>query len=225
MWQEICYYHICGTNLYVFHMPNISYMYQLHHVQIWDSYGHIYASYEPISNNNETKNSDIHTFHITDICPWRNIPKTLHIHILLPFSCILYRTHITAHNHQKSIMHNIYLPCYLKVHATNKYAPQMPKICHIPKLLDMHLYCSHQWGSQNCCPQMIMMPANDKDNIMTMIPHSDSTDWVGHLAKSAKMLLVSLWMVTDVRKLLILRTGVDKTAYILLFKFAIFFYE
>ena len=43
-----------------------------------------------------------------------------------------YRPHISAHNYQNSINCNIYLTYYCKIYASNKYASQMPHICHMP---------------------------------------------------------------------------------------------
>ena len=48
-----------------------------------------------------------------------------------------YRPLITAHFHQKSINCN-FLPNYCKIYASIIYAPLIPYICHMPKLLDVH---------------------------------------------------------------------------------------
>ena len=45
---------------------------------------------------------------------------------------------IPAHSNQISITCYTHLPYYCRICASNKYAPQMPHIFHIPKLLHMH---------------------------------------------------------------------------------------
>ena len=72
-------------------MPHVSHLCQLINVQIWDNYVSIYASYEPNTINNVTRNTDIHTFHIIGICPWTNLPVTLHIYVPHHYYCGLHR--------------------------------------------------------------------------------------------------------------------------------------
>ena len=50
----------------------------------------------------------------------------------------IYTPHYCTH---QSVISNIYLPYYCKICATNKYAPQVPYMCQIPKVLDVP-----QWG-------------------------------------------------------------------------------
>ena len=54
------------------------------HMHIWcDNYVSIYTSYEPTAINSVTKCTGIHTFHIIEICPWANMPATIHIFVPL----------------------------------------------------------------------------------------------------------------------------------------------
>ena len=57
----------------------------LHYEQIWDYCVHIYNSSELNATNSVTRNISIHAFYITSICPWTNMPATLHMYALLHF--------------------------------------------------------------------------------------------------------------------------------------------
>ena len=71
-----------------------------------------YVSYLLTRIKNVTRDTGIHTLHITDICPWKNIPVTLH------FCCSLQRDPILVHIQIK------------KQHSTFIYYTY-PSICHI----------------------------------------------------------------------------------------------
>ena len=114
-----CYYHICANNKYSLKCN----IYKLLHVHIWDIYVSIYTSYGLIAIKHVTRSTGIYTFHITGICPWTNMPATLH---MCPITFLLQSTYIpliTPNIHQKSINCNLYLPSYCIISANNKYAP------------------------------------------------------------------------------------------------------
>ena len=63
-----------------------------------------------------------------------------HITHIFPTACLLwstYRPSITAHISKQQKIH-FNLPCYCHMCPSSKYAPEMPHLCNIPKLLDMH---------------------------------------------------------------------------------------
>ena len=71
----------------------------------------MYTSYELTAINIVTRNSNIHTYPITGICPWNNTPVTLHMSIALH---VYYTEHIDAtllhilYNKQNSSFNLIY---------------------------------------------------------------------------------------------------------------------
>ena len=102
-WQTLIY-HAITIYLPVINRPPKCHRYAtcqfFIHVQISDNYVSIYTSHEFTTINNVNRSTGIHTFHITGICPWTNMPATLYIYVPLHFKCSLkYRPHITAYIH------------------------------------------------------------------------------------------------------------------------------
>ena len=97
-------------------------------------YVNVYNSYELNAINIVTRSTGIHTFHITDICPWTNMGTTLYIYVSLHFYWSLHIGPTILHISMKnSINCNIYFPYYHKLCASNKYAinisyAQMPQM-------------------------------------------------------------------------------------------------
>ena len=60
------------------------------HVHLCNNCVNIYASHEPNAVNIVTRNTNIQTFHIIDICLWTNMPVTLHIYASLHYYCGLH---------------------------------------------------------------------------------------------------------------------------------------
>ena len=123
------------------------------------------TSYELIAMNNVIRSTDVHTLHITGICPWTNMPGTLHIYVALHF---YYSLHWNPTLQQISIKINKLQHLFtilLQNICQQHIFPQMSHICHITKWLHMYqwgsipiyicymLSCSHQWCSQNGCTQ------------------------------------------------------------------------
>ena len=106
----------------------------------WHSYIIINTSYEITTINSVTRRTGIHTFPIIGTCPKTNIFVTLHIHAPLYYCCSLH-TDFT-YIFKKPNNCNLWSPSYYHMCASNKYAPPIPYICHMPKLHNMH-----QWGS------------------------------------------------------------------------------
>ena len=94
------HYHICKskqqqTTTFNFHaitiyvattsMPLKGHICLLLQVQILENYTSIHTSYELTPINNVTRTTGIHTCHIIGICPWTNIPATLHTLVQLQF--------------------------------------------------------------------------------------------------------------------------------------------
>ena len=126
---------------YAYLMYHICHMCQSVHIHIWHKYVSIYISHELISISNVTRNTGIHTFHITGTCSWTNIPATLYIYIPLHFNCPQHiHPTLLLISIKKSICCNIYTLYYCKICANNKNALQMPTVCHMPKLLNVHLW-------------------------------------------------------------------------------------
>ena len=90
--------------------------------------------------------------------------------IYVPFNCSLHTDHTFLYiSIKKSIMCNIYLPNYITICASNKYAPQKPKIWHAAKLLDVHL-----WGKYSTIQATYeVAPINDATRIVVQ---NDSDD-------------------------------------------------
>ena len=65
------------------YMPNVCCICQLLHVQIKGNHVSIYTSCELTAINSVPRNTGIDTFHIADICPWTNMPASLHKYVLL----------------------------------------------------------------------------------------------------------------------------------------------
>ena len=71
------------------------------------------------------------------------MPPTLCVYVPLHFCCSVQTDPTLLHiSIENQLTVNIYLPYYSKISASNKYVPQMPYVCHMPKVLD-----KHQWGS------------------------------------------------------------------------------
>ena len=108
-------------------------VWQLFYVQISDNYVSIYTSYELTAINNVTESRYAYSFHYWHTPLNKYVSHTANIH---PSALLLwsrYRSHITAYIHQMSMNCNLYLPYYCKICARNKYTPQKPNICHMPK--------------------------------------------------------------------------------------------
>ena len=158
-------------------------------MQIPDNYVRIYTSYELIIMKNVTMSAGIHAFHITVICPSINMPTKLHI----MSHCTFTKVYI------KSINCNIYLPYNCHNVPTTNMPPQMPHICHLSKLLNMHqleknvnIYADMNPMASTMWPGILYtdnkesmpMPAT----MMTMQP--DYISWVGHWPISQKLLIL-----------------------------------
>ena len=61
-------------------------------------------------------------------------------HCTLYICCSLHRNLTLMHIHDKAINCNIYLPYHCKICTNKNYAPQMPQICHMPTLFNVHLW-------------------------------------------------------------------------------------
>ena len=95
--------------------------------------------------------------HNIGICPWTNMPPKLHIYIALHYHCSLHIDHTLLHIQvQKTTNYNSYLVCYIHTCGNNKYAPVMPKICHICQSLHVKI----------------------GDNHVIHIPHMNSLQWL-----------------------------------------------
>ena len=159
------------------------------YMQISGKYISTYTSYELNAINNMTSSTVIHTFHITEICPWTNMPNCI-AHIC-PTTLLLYSTyrlHITSHIHQKSITSNNYLPYYCKC--------QIYVICQnyvtCINVGSMPLYMTYINSlALTMWPGTLYLDETGRHwwhRIMMMTPKFDYIYWVGHLAKSAKNL-------------------------------------
>ena len=105
----------------------------------------------------------------------------------------IYTCYITTYIHQTLRNCNTYLPFYCRIFASNKYAPQMPQIWNMPKLLDMHL-----WGSMLIYTTYEVAPINDVARItshkwqchqwcrMMVTPQPNYIYWVGCLVKAVE---------------------------------------
>ena len=81
-----------------------------------------------------------HNFHINDMWPDQIcMPLHTYMYHYVTEGCIYFN--ITAHINKNHYKCNLNSPCYCHICASNKYAPLMPYISHIPKLLPVH-----QWG-------------------------------------------------------------------------------
>ena len=134
----------------------------------WDNCAHIYTSYKLTAINNVTKSIHTHALKITRICLEQ---------ICLPY--YTYMSHCTSTVIYILILHyctfsskinncNNYLPYYCKICARHKYAPEMPTICHMPKLPIIftwgkysNIYAIYELTGINhvteCCTQMTML--------------------------------------------------------------------
>ena len=104
-------------------------------VHVW-----IYFIYT-YSNHNVTWNTGIHLFYIIDICPWTNMPVTLHIYVPLHVYCSPHiepaLVHISQKQHQTA---NFLYHAICTIGANNRYASQIPYISHIWELLHMQIW-------------------------------------------------------------------------------------
>ena len=181
---------------------------------IWDSYISIYVPYELTVINNVTTSTGIHTFHIIGICLW----KICLPHCTFMFHCTSYVVYIWAVHYcthpSKSINYNIYLPYYYKLCATNGYASQIPYVCHMPNILDVQ-----QWGKNyNIYVTCELTDINHvtgrtvhrwqwwwhRTATMMLLPQPDYIYWVGHLAKTVKVIIKEL-NYANTRSKLVLR--------------------
>ena len=78
-------FHAISMYVATTNMPLKCHIYQWVEVQIWDYYSSIYNSYELNAISNVTRSTGIHIFHITGMCPWTNMPTTLHKYVPLHF--------------------------------------------------------------------------------------------------------------------------------------------
>ena len=107
---------------------------------IWYNYVNISTSYELNTMNNVTMTTGMHTFHITAYAP-EQICLSHCTYMSHCTSTIVYTDPTFLCTSIKNKLQYI-LTNYCKICEKNKYTPQMPLTCHMPKLLDMHL-----WGS------------------------------------------------------------------------------
>ena len=83
---------------------------------------------------NVTKSTGIHTFDITYICPWTNMPITLHIYVPLNFYCSLHMDH--------SLLHTPIEINKLK----HLFIILLQNMCQQPmSLLECHMYAIYQY--------------------------------------------------------------------------------
>ena len=81
------------------------------------------------------QNTDLNTFHITDICLRTNMPVTLHLCVLLHYYSGLNIDATLLHtNDQRKTTSNKYSAYYCQI-CVNKFATQMSYIWHICKLV------------------------------------------------------------------------------------------
>ena len=76
---------------------------------------------------NVIRSTGIHKFHIIGICPWTNMPPTLHICLTALLRWLTYRTYISTHwspKNQQTVTFNYHVIGYIC--ASHKYAPQIP---------------------------------------------------------------------------------------------------
>ena len=116
-------------------------------------------------------------------------------HTLLLYSTN--RPHITPQIHHKLINFKMYFPNYFKVCANNKYAPQIPNMCYMPNLLNMHLwkehasiYSTYEVAPINDVARIAVRGDYDNDNAdanndddittMTMTPQPNYICWICH---------------------------------------------
>ena len=153
---------------------------QLLDAHISDNYVSIYASYELTAITNVTRSTCIYIFSITSICPWTNMPSTLHKYGPLHF---YYSLHI-----QPTMLHisieNQYMATFL-YHTTAKYVTliymplkcQIHAICQITWCAHMMKVCQYIWHTNSLA--LTMWPAaqytdtNDENTV-------DNTGWWCH---------------------------------------------
>ena len=71
-----CYNHICANKKHVPKMWHICYMSITSSAHMRKLCQYICTSHQLHAFNNVNRSTGIHTFHITDICPWTNMPAT-----------------------------------------------------------------------------------------------------------------------------------------------------
>ena len=139
-----CNFIYYAISIYVptIHMPLKCRICQLLPVQIWDNCVSISTSYELNGVKNVSMTTGIHTFHITDICLWTNVPATLQMCDQLHFYC---SPHIDL----------IFMHTFIKK-KTRRYTliKLMQNRRQVHKLLDVHL-----WGKyvNICATQEVTM--------------------------------------------------------------------
>ena len=193
-------------NKYVPQLPKVCHICKLCSCKIQDYVRVYHTSYELNAINNVTRSSGIHTFHITGLCPWTNMPATLHNYVPLHYYCILNIYATLLHTSiKKSINCYIYLPYYYIIYAS-KYAPQMPQIWHAPKLCDIHLvekyaniHATHKVAPINKIARLVVHRCWHRK--MMIMPHPNYIYWVGHLAKSVERKVLVRWS-SDLEKLI-----------------------
>ena len=93
-------------------------MCKLVHMHTWHNYITIYTSYEINIINNVTRSSGSHKFYIIGICPWTNMPATLHIDAPLHFYNSLHidptLPHISMNNKKMHPQFTMLLPYMCK---------------------------------------------------------------------------------------------------------------
>ena len=118
-------------------------------MQIRDNYINIHASYEINEIKRVTRSTCIYTFNIIGICPWPNMPTTLHIYVPLHFLCTLFIDPTLLHQSVKKQQTAtfIYQPTVIYVPATN-----MTPYCHT------YASCTHYLMYINGRNKPIYMP-------------------------------------------------------------------
>ena len=124
-------------------IPYICHTCQLFHVQMWDKYVSIYKSYE--LNTSEWWPGALVCIHFTLLAyaPKQFACQNAHI-CLQHFYCSLHSDPTLLYISKKkkiNKLQHLHLPSCYKICATNKYAPQLHKICHMP-----YLFLVYLWG-------------------------------------------------------------------------------
>ena len=124
----------------------------------WDILS-LYISYEINAINNVTRSTGIHTFPITGICPWTNMPATWHRYISLYLCCSLPIDFTYAANiHQKSIPLQAWSmgrPYSCKICASNKYTLK----CHQYTTCPNNLICMYRGSMPIYMPHIKLLPS------------------------------------------------------------------
>ena len=102
---------------------------------IYETNDRIYTLYKLTTINNMTIRTSIHTLHI-DICPWTNMPATLHIFVSMQFYCSHMDPRLLNIDVQRNKL-ELLITMLLPYMCQQQMCPQMPYICHMWKLFHM----------------------------------------------------------------------------------------